>query len=584
MSIPFSQEVPDASADIDAFLPEEEALDRIRHEDSALIIELATRNREPRPVRSLETGLDYYCGELAGTVRKNYDQTALDNLENFLHEQGTLDIPIVRGKFVTADGVRRDVSLVAATETGADGANHGEMSSMLYLRDQIQTASAMMELFLCNPHKYDDEGQLGKELLVSALHLMSTPSQLQRFDDVIKRGPQAGQADWPQISLYFDDLEGTKPNGWRNKQDTLQMLAYTTLDAIDRGYLTPDELAGSNKRFLSAIVPFLKAVGYPLYENSGSWEEVAARRTSVMSIETALLDKIRTMTSNSGKVDFIKAGQKDFDETVENMFRDGLNALGARLPYESPDYDSGSIKHRTADAALAYVLRYDIPRLLAENRVPIAKKNSRQLSASEIENIVLFQLRTLFDKETNGMLRYCKDSYQRTNFHTNETQLVVKAIKEKVKRDAEQRGGEIDLEEKQDLRDRFTPEGKSPAWTHPLAQIAAWAGKRSRQELEHGDKGRANGYRIMSTRYLNRLLATVTGSHQIHAVLDDQGRYRPREVPTGKLPECIITYQKRNGTTFHVPSPHTPLNWSTAMLKEALGMLPADLSTDDMAD
>ncbi|MGH9857798.1 MAG: hypothetical protein ACRD4B_08140, partial [Acidobacteriota bacterium] len=186
---------------------------------------------------------------------------------------------------------------------------------------------------------------------------------------------------------------------------------------------------------------------------------------------------------------------------------------------------------------------------------------------------VLEQLSTLIDLATNGMARYEGDSYQGVNFHTNTVQAIVKAIKHKVNQDAERAGGEVDLNEKQWLRNQLTPTGQPAAWTHPLSQIASWAASRSETARNENDLDRAARYRELSTRFLNAALSTITGVDQQHAVINGDGRYHLRKVPAYKLPECYVTYESSTGETFHVPSPHTPLNWSSAMLKEAVGLL-----------
>lgn len=552
--------------DLAAYIPPDIDWDAVRERDQAMIAELQRLNSRTPPVRSLETGLDYACGELAGLVRREYDTDSIAALEAFLAEHGTLDIPVVEGYSITVDGQERRLSLVAATEMSANGANHGEMSTMLYLRDQIQAASALIKLHTSNPAHYAAERATGKALLLSALHLMSTPSQLERFEDVIRRGPAAGQADWPQISLYFDDLEGARPNGWRNKQDSLQMLAYAALEAIEAGVLDPAELSTSHKRCLSLVTPLLAAVGFPGYESSGTWEEVAARRSSVMAIETALLHKMRAMAVNREDMGFLH------DVRLEDMIRNGLHELGSRLPDESDDYDPQTVKYREADAALVYVLRYGLPQLMADEQVPMAANKSRPMDAEAIEHLVLDQLESLIDPRSNGISRYNRDSYQGANFHTDSVQLVIRAIKHKVRQDAIAGNGETDLDTKQALRDSLTPAGWPAAWTHPLGQIASWAASRWHQAASSGNREAADRYRTTSYRYLNRMLSTVTGNDQWHAVRDANGHYRIKQVTAYRLPECNVTYTIGD-SRFCVPSPHTPLNWSTAMLREAIGMV-----------
>lgn len=536
--------------------------------DKELIASLYTKASDKKSYPQI--GLNFRNAEVSQLVRQHYSVSELESLETFLAKKGTLTIPTVKGYRVYLDSAEQPVSIVAATDIEESRPNHGDMSSMLYLRDHIQAAGVLMELFLTNPENYRQEGEEGEVLLFSALHLMSTPAQLERFKNIIEKGV-ATQEEWPHISLLFDDLEGKKQNGWRNKQDTFQMLAYLTCDALERGYISPDALSNSHKKFLGSVAPLLKAVGFPRYENSGSWEEIAARRTSVMAIETALLNKITTLTEND-KLAFL-AGGLELKE-IASMRDEGLEETGRRLPLESPDYPKNSIKYREADAALAYVLMYDIPKLLCSSGIPVGPKKEA-MNERVIEELVLQELTTLTDPTTGGMRRYAGDSYQRVNFHTNEIQQVIRDIKQTVQKEAATTDGEIDLDKKQTLRDELVPKGKEAAWTHPLGQISAWAAKRSIELQKSGDQSGARDYRALSTRFLNHMLATVTGEDEWHAALDSNKQYAIQKVPATRLPECYIAYQTNDGQTFVVPSPHTPLNWSSAMLKEAVGLLRA---------
>lgn len=516
----------------------------LQERDRILISALQDKARQKRPV-------DF--------IRPDYNNRQLSELEQLLTEKGTTAIPIAEGFMVEVDGVARAISIVAATDTNA---SHGDMSSMLYLRDHIQAASALMELYLHNPGRYKTEGEKAKTLLLSALHLMSTKAQLARFNDVVARGNQVGQEDWPHISLLFNDLAGEKPNGWRNKQDSFQMLAYLTHDAILRGFLHEDELLPSHRIFLASIAPLLKSVGFPMCENSGSWEELEARRTSVMAVETALLGKMQQLL-RAGKADFL-AEQRGL---IDKLFAVGLQEIGRRLPNESADYPKDTIKYRTADAALIYVLLYNLPKLLVDAKVTIG--NHGIMSQRQIEDLVLERLAELDDSLTGSILRYVGDSYQRVNFHTNQVQQIIYDIKQRVKDEARERGGEINLDIKQRLRNELTPKGREAAWTHPLGQLASWAAKRSLETS--GDE--AKHYRKQAVGYLNRILALITGGNDWHAVLSEDGHYSVAQTPAFKLPECYVTYRTTEGDEFVVPSPHTPLNWSSAMLRQALGLL-----------
>lgn len=524
---------------LDPYLPSLPTLHALEQQDTLLIQELYEKNQP---------------------FAKNTFVTPYADIQMLLTKNKTLSIPIIRWHSVDIDGENRPLALVAATDTQA---NHGEMSSMLYLRDHIQTARVCMELSLHDPRTYMIEKRVGRDLIISALHLLSTPSQLNRFHTVIQKGAAASQEDWPHISLWFNDLQGEKSNGWRNKQDSFQMLAHLALDALDRGYITVDDLLPSHKTFLSLIVPLLKSVGFPRYESSGSWEEITAVRTSVMAIETALLHKIKAMSSD---YPFLMENTPSFEGTIDTMLRDGLVELGERLPDESPDYLKDSIKYRQADAALAYVLLYGLPQLLARAHVPVA---GHIRNVKEIEDIVLASLRTLDDPLTGGVLRYHGDSYQRVNFHTGATQTTIHSIKAFVKEQSQQTNNIIDLDMKQSLRGQYTPQGREAAWTHPLGQIAAWAARRYLESSNADDQAR---YKTLRDVYIRRMLSTITTDGQWHATLDDNGHYRLQKVPAWRLPECYITYQLPGREPLVVPSPHTPLNWSSASLKEAIGL------------
>jgi hypothetical protein len=573
---PSSSDIP-----VEIPLPTDEDTKKLRTTDRRLLEELYEKNETPTGYASKIDGLRFSNKTIAAIADERYAKAEIEKIEAFLNTQGTLNIPVIDGFTVSINSTPRSVTIVAATEITSSTPNHGEMASMLYLRDHIQTARALMELNLRDSDQYEKEGRLGKVLLVSALHLMSTSSQLARFDDVIRRGQTASQEDWPHISLWFDDIEGVKPNGWRNIQDAFQMLAHLALDAIDRGFLDVTDLAESHKKFLGSVVPLLEAVTFPTYENSGSWEEVPAHRTSVMAVETALLHKIKTITEKNDSLSFLQEyyaatspnppmpTDRAFSETVDMLLDAGLQEIGRRLPDESAEYNPNSTKYREADAALTYVLMYGLPKLLEEKAIRIGKV-AEPMSHLNIENLILKQLTTLDDPITSGMYRYKNDSYQRVNFHTGEVKFIVSAIKYKVQEDARRSGGNIDFDKKQALRNELTPKGRLAAWTHPLGQLSAWAAERSLEE----DGVVADRYRALSTRFLNRTLSTITGENQWYAVLGNDNLYHVKQVPAFKLPECLITYQSDlEGEPLIVPSPHTPLNWSSVMLKQAIGLL-----------
>lgn len=557
-------------------------LARLQAQDGKLLTGLIEANAKTPKRHPSAAGIRFENEVLASMAKPDYSAEDLEALETHLAAKQALNIPLVTGHTITVDGTTYDVSLLGATELAGDGANHGEMSKMFYLRDHVQAASALMELFLQDPERYVDEGKLGRHMLLSVMHCMSTPAQLARFKHVIEVGPAATQEDWPHISLWFDDLHGEKPNGWRNKQDTFQMLTYLVLDALDRGFINENDLGPSHKQFLGSVVPLLTSVGFPKYESSGSWEEVAARRTSVAAIETAIMHKISAMAAAGKNVGFLsevynESGAKAltgraFYDQVEYMLDQGLHEVGRRLPFESPDYDTRSVKYREGDAALAYVLMYGLPQMLAARAIPIGQ-DQRVLQEREIEELVLDQLELLIDPETKGILRYKGDSYQRLNFHTGKTQQIIGAIKTRVKSEAAELGGEVNLEDKQMLRDLLTPAGREACWVHPLGQLSSWAAKRSLEFTQKGDVLDAERYRALSTRFLNYNLSNVSGDGTYNTALNAHGKYALQAIKPYRVPECLITYEAADGQTCIVASPHTPLNWGSVMLKLSIGLL-----------
>jgi hypothetical protein len=540
---------------------------RFRVEQQQSGYDVATQTMRPAP-------------EIAADMRERYSVPELRQLKSTLQERGTFDIPMTTG-VITVDGEKRQLPLVAATDTET---SHGDMSSMLYLRDHIQTARSYLELNRHAPDQHREQGALGKQLLMGALDLMSTPRQLERFAQVIAKGEEAGQEDWPHISLLFRDLMGEDPNGWRNIQDSFQMLAHLALDSLECGELVVSDLRDSHKQFLSSLVPFLAAVGYPNYPNSGSWEEFAATRTSVMAVETAMLHKMHRLLTGEQAERFAflrgdyRGSNAGFNQALHAMLQQGLEEVGSRLPYETPWDDPSGITYREADAALTYVLMYDLPELLAASNIPIGP-NQDILSSEAIEKLILDQLARLDDPITGGMVRYHNDSYQRTNFHTRTTQTAITGVKRRVTAQAAITGQQPDLVMKQAMRDQVVEPGREAVWTHPLGQLSAWAARRSLQTSQAGNLLAAQHYRNLSTRFLNRQLSLITGSDQYHAVLQSDGSYAVQPVPDFKLPECYITYRDGQGE-YIVASPHTPLNWATASLYESVGLL---LATTEQA-
>lgn len=533
----------------------------------------------------------FHNSELAQLYQPRYTTSDIEHLTSVLIKHGTIEPQFINDQSVYLDEKSRPLCLLPAT---APRTYHGDMSNILYLRDQIQTAELFLKLQALDPQAYKQEGQTGKRLLLSALHLMSTPSQLARLKTCIDRyatGATCGQADWPQISLAYASLDGVNANGWRNIQDTMQMLGYTTLIALEQRQLQADDLLASHKQFLGGLVPLIVSAGFPLYENSGTWEEVAARRTSVMSIETAFLSKlfdVRLSLHRRNYAFFASEYQiyrrrypqlfsDDFDELLATKVQEGLQTISERLPFESPGYERQSIKYRTSDAALVYVLRYHIPELLVRFGISVSGIGdplAGHLREEQIENLVLAQIDTLRDREGYGIFRYHDDSYQRVNWGTDEVQMVVRDIKRFIAESATSQRAPADYDLKQLIRHQLTPKGRQAAWSLAGAHLAMWAAERFLQQQKLGQTSRAEHYNKIATRNLNQTLSLVTGDSQWASALSAHGTHQLQSVPSWQLPECYVTYKAGDRQAI-VPSAHTPLNWTSSLLRSTLGHMHA---------
>jgi hypothetical protein len=341
-------------------------------------------------------------------------------------------------------------------------------------------------------------------------------------------------------------------------------------------------------------VPFLQKVGFPNYKSSGSWEENETPKTSVTAIESKLLETVTVVQAIADRPEgaFLRdeyeahrmPGQPAFTEAVDDMLDAGLRKVGLCLLNESPDYLHDSVKYRGADATLAYLLRYDLPRMLAERHIPVDDgEQVRPRSQIEIETIVLARLRTLLNSEVYGIKRYDGDAYQDDNGHINSADYALMSLKRQINQEAAEHNAPLDLDKKQARRREIIPRGPGAAWIHPLGQIASYFARRHR-ELLIEDQLQAQEYKQIATEFLNYQLANITGDDQYNA-LKIEGEYMIAKVPGSQVPECKIRYVFTHAETgeivhFWVPSPDTPLHWAIASLVETIGSLKASLKAE----
>jgi len=533
-------------------------------------------------------GIHFRHPELARLAKDRYTPEDLQRIEFKLILAKTLDITVDRKTSLDLNGKRHQLALVHATEASEESTGTEMSPKNIWIRDQTLVAKAKMDMWETDRSRYQHEGELSKEILVSTLDIMSTPAQLDRFDSIIDGSKDKDNFhNWPYIFLETAHIDGKEPNNWRHIQDAWQMLAFSTFDAIEKGLLSVDELEDHHKQFLAATVPFLESVNFVNQKNSGSWEELMSLRTSVLGVETGMLAKIRnTALEKNGTVkkgfEFLEEGYEkaqqakvepspyNFGETLNRMVHGGLNEIAKRLPEETPrDLSDHDAEYRGADASLIYLLNFGIPKLLADKYS--IKDAGRPLSKFEIEMMILEQINTL--KGENGIRRYANDSYQGENWHTKMIQSKIKAIKAEVKQQESEHPDhpEEALIVKFEKRHEAVGEEHPPEWTLFDPQISSYFGI---EAYWSSDKAEKAAYEELATEHLNRTLSNITGPEEYHTQ-QTHGHYGITQAPELRIPECFNYYSyTKNGKKVNraVASPHLPLNWSVAETHKALAI------------
>lgn len=522
-------------------------IEELRAQDRVLIQELATRaakrNSPPREIQALlHTESDFTLEQIK-------------NLEQQLADKGALEIATRKVTVSDTDGQTYTIPIFRAATT-----EMWPMGTNWYARDHVLIPARFLEASRSSLTSAAEYGQVGRELLISVLTMFSTQAQLRRFRNVIEAAD--GQfphrrENWPQVFLTIkDNLNGSRAEFWAHKQDAWQMLAYHTLRAIEQGDLKLSEVSAGQKQFLAYVLPFLAKIQYWQEENSGSWEELTARRSSVMAWEMAAVEKISSFAERSdGKflVDGFAAIKQhlpqtyqalDLFQTADVLIAKGKEALLGRLPYESPDYEKTDPRYRDADAALIYLLQLGTPEFLGQ---------------PDVEAKLLVQIESLTDARTGAIRRYLNDSYQGKSFFRNETALYLSEVYGAP-------SGDASGPEQWVARRAVVPAGPEAAWTHFVWQMSAWAGRRYQ---ETGEKK----YWDMQQQYFHRGLRLITGEGEVSVDLDEHEKARVIDLPAWRIPECYITDEGPNSEELIFPSPHTPLNWAVAEAIDALAMV-----------
>ncbi len=479
-------------------------------------------------------------------------QEELAALERLFTRKGAFNIRIERRPWVDLDGERKTHTLARAAVT-----DMWPMGTHYWLRDNAIIAAR----YLASPRA--PERRVGKELLLSGLTFISSISQLRRFEEMVrseKRNYQADPAHWPYIFADITrNLNCAQEEGWAHKQDAWQILAWHLLDALESGMILARELNKKHRRFLGLIIPFLAKVKFYECENSGSWEEIPAIRTSVRAWEHRLIARLCELAHHK-QFSFLtrdferfkpflgaQMKRKTLQQAVAILDATACKKMLRDLPWESPAHPPQDARQRRADAALIYLLELGYVRFLGE------RTGKSRSWIESMERRVLSVVLGLQDKRTGGIARYRNDSYQREGFFRNLTVARLKELYGAPSGDASSHFTG---------RARIVPKGRTAAWTHFVWQLASWSGVKF---LESGDRS----FLRQHTRFFRQGLRLLTGSGEGSLDVDSRGRVRAIRVAPFRMPECFISDRDAKGRPVVFASPHTPLNWATAEMLHA---------------
>lgn len=479
-----------------------------------------------------------------------------------LEKAGGFSIRLERVPWRDTDGERRTFTLARAAST-----DMWPMGTHYWVRDNALIGARY--LFASDP-KHRKEG---KELLLSALTFISSKAQLARFEKMLKSSSPSfhrAPGNWPYIfAAVRDNLTTSREEGWAHKQDAWQIAIFYVMEAIEQGLLSVKDLSAKHKKCIGLAIPFLAKVEFWRCENSGSWEELPAVRSSVRAWEHRLLVKLAKVAVLK-EFSFIRASfdarkkylssalkRKTLDGAVLEMERKVVKEMLRDLPNESPAYKKSDARYRAADAALIYLLLIDYPYFLA------ARLGKDAGWAHRLEAKILKTVESLSDPITGAIRRYRGDCYQRTGYFRNVTIAKLAAIYGSPSGDASSHF---------EARNRAVPKGREAAWTHFVWQLAAWSGARF---LDTGSMV----YRRLHDHYFYRGMGLFTGTGETSIDQDAKGTPRVIGVKPVRMTECYISERAGRGRDLVFPSPHTPLNWAVGEMFQAFDVRRKVLAT-----
>lgn len=397
--------------------------------------------------------------------------------------------------------------------------------------------------------------EFSKAVLFSSLNIMSSDAQLNLFKEAILN--KQDKIKWPQIFLDIkNNLDANIYEPWEHRQDAWQLLLLVFLKRLNKEKFVNQV----PERFFLLIglgILFLEKIDFINCENAGSWEEIASKRSSVLGIEVAFLkealdldegcvNKIERLLKASLKLNF------NFKSKVKELLSLGCLELKNRLPYESPDYKLSDPEYRKEDAALIYILKFNVLNTIA-GELNLDSDWIVKSQARIIQNIEILR-----DDQTLCIKRYLNDVYQRSSYFRSTTLVAL----------SEHFGGASGAASEKEsfkLRAEIIPKGREACWTHFVWQLVSYF---ANEFIQTKNK---SSYDLMIHNFFIGL-SNLLGDDEYSLVQDEDGQPKVVKMPELKFTECFIA-DEIEGEEIIFPSPHTPLNWSTAEALNAFSMV-----------
>lgn len=550
----------------------------------------ARRYPDTYPVRTCQGCFACYNSKIAELMAHDLrnSKTPRDIALLLDEHDSALTVQRVAEKF-DGEVVQLDLARATTTDVGSI------MNCCFWTRDQVEMVKALMEHPYTMPNaRYYRE--IAQKLLLSQLTLMSSNAQLRRFGRMIaldsphsplnteqKNTYRAARENHPRILFNKGDLDSDCDEGkWSQKQDAWQMLACTTADAIKKSIINGNQLTPAHKKFLASAIPFLKSLDYTTYEDSGSWEEVEARRTSTLAWNISTIQKLHELSTRKG-FEFIRSRWEREGVDIEDLKEKGMARMSEVIEKgEATDYPPNDYRYRETDAALIYLLELDIPRKVALWRQSkgLLIEDDIDSERAKLEKGLLSKIQTLEDRKSGGIARYQQnmmggtpDCYQGTNFGAPSIQNKLRVLHDTPGNAASTENSAVEHFGRREEYVYMAHGGQKPTpayWAHFNFKLATWAGE---QCLDNrNNPGMWLHYREIQLRYMARGLSMITPEEPMKTISFDQ-RHQGITIPPRRIPEAMVTIRGWDDMEHRAFSPHTPLLWGEALARKALATL-----------